>query len=94
VILRAAVALPIRQHWLVIDGNRYRLDFAWPDAKVALECDGHAFHGGQRLWNETEARLAEFAAVGWRVLPVTWDAARRQPDRVIRWLRTSLRHAA
>ena len=31
-----------------------------------------------RVWNNTEARLAEFAAVGWRVLPVTWDAASRQ----------------
>jgi very-short-patch-repair endonuclease len=93
-ILRAEVPSPVRQHWLVIGGDRYRLDFAWPDAKVALECDGYAFHGGRGAWNNAEARLAEFAAVGWRVLPVTWDAAKRQPERVIRWLRTSLRCAA
>ena len=89
-ILRAQVPLPVRQHWLVVNGDRFRLDFAWPHDKVALECDGYAFHGGRSLWNNAEARLAEFAAVGWRVLPVTWDAASRQPERVIRWLRTSL----
>jgi very-short-patch-repair endonuclease len=93
-ILRAAVPLPVRQHWIVVGGNRCRLDFAWPRENVALECDGYAFHGGHRVWNDTEARLAEFAAVGWRVLPVTWNAARRQPERVIRWLRTSLLRAA
>jgi very-short-patch-repair endonuclease len=93
-ILRAEVPLPVRQHWLVVGGDRYRLDFAWPDVKVALECDGYAFHGGVRVWNNSEARLAEFAAVKWRVLPVTWDAASRQPERVIRWLRSSLSKAA
>ena len=93
-IVQAGVPLPVRQHWLVVGGDRYRLDFAWPDAKVALECDGYAYHGGVRVWNNTEARLAELAAVNWRVLPVTWDAARRQPERVIRWLRSSLPRAA
>jgi very-short-patch-repair endonuclease len=93
-ILRADVPLPVRQHRVVIDGERYRLDFAWPDDKVALECDGYAYHGGLRVWNNSEARLAEFAAVKWRVLPVTWDAASRQPERVIRWLRSALSKAA
>jgi very-short-patch-repair endonuclease len=89
-IERAQVPRPVRQHWVVLGGQRYRLDFAWPEQRVGLECDGREFHDGRAKWVNDRARLAEFGAVGWRVLPVTWHAASREPERVTRWLRTAL----
>jgi very-short-patch-repair endonuclease len=92
---RSGAALPIRQHWVSTAGGRYRLDFAWPEQRVAVECDGWEHHGRRRHdFGKDRARYAEVVAAGYRVLPVTWDAAKRDPDRVIRWLRDALIAAA
>jgi very-short-patch-repair endonuclease len=87
---RIRVPLPQRQHWVSLAGRRYRLDFAWPDLRVALECDGWEHHGRRSAFAPDRARFAEFAAAKWRVLPVTWHAVTKEPERVERWLRDSL----
>ena len=87
---RAGVPLPQRQLWVSIAGRRYRLDFAWPEHRVALECDGWEHHGRRSAFAPDRARLAEFAAANWRVLPVTWRAVTQEPRRVERWVRNSL----
>jgi very-short-patch-repair endonuclease len=86
-IIQAGVPLPVRQHWVVLAAQRFRLDFAWPECKVGLECDGQRYHSS---WASDRARLAEFASTHWRILPVTWEAASRRPRRVIDWLRGAL----
>jgi very-short-patch-repair endonuclease len=68
-LLRSArIAEPERQYRIVIAGRTYRVDFAWPEWRVALECDGRAFHDFQR----DRTRWRNLSAAGWRVLPVTW----------------------
>ena len=89
-VQRTGLPLPKRQHWVSLPGGRYRLDFAWPDRRVALECDGWEHHGKRSAFAPDRARLAEFAAARWRVLPVTWNAISKEPARVERWLRDSL----
>jgi very-short-patch-repair endonuclease len=64
---------PVRQYDVTIFGRRYRLDLAWPERRVALECDGRAFHEFQR----DRTRWRHLGASGWRVLPVTWDDVAR-----------------
>jgi very-short-patch-repair endonuclease len=82
--------LPQRQYQVSIAGRRYRLDFAWPELRVGLECDGWEHHGRRSAFAPDRARLAEFAAAKWRVLPVTSHAVTREPARVERWLRDAL----
>jgi very-short-patch-repair endonuclease len=77
---------PERQYWLTAFGRRYRFDFAWPGHRVALECDGRAFHDFQR----DRTRWRHVGASGWRVLPVTWHDITRRPDAVVAELRTAL----
>jgi very-short-patch-repair endonuclease len=89
-ILRTAIPRPERQFWVSLPGGRYRLDFAWPAQRVALECDGWQHHGARSAFAPDRARLAEFAAARWRILPVTWHACTREPERVERWLRSAL----
>ena len=73
-----------------LPGGRYRLDFAWPEQQVGLECDGWEHHGTRSAFGKDRARLAELVAAGWRMLPVTWEACTREPERVVRWLETAL----
>jgi len=89
-IIESGVRLPARQHWVTSTHGRYRLDFAWPDLELGLECDGYDGHGGVVQWGKDKVRLAELAAAKWRILPVTWDACTRQRKRVLRWLRSAV----
>jgi very-short-patch-repair endonuclease len=71
---------PVRQHPVEIDDRRYRLDFAWPSFRVAVEADGFASHGGRRSFNADRRRMAMLASLGWRIVPVTWEDATARAD--------------
>jgi very-short-patch-repair endonuclease len=85
--------LPVRQYSVVAGGERYELDFAWPDRKLGLESDGWGAHSGLGAFQADRARMSELVAAGWRVLTVTWDQVRNDPQRVVRWVRDGLRRA-
>ena len=88
------VRLPERQYWLFGGGARYRVDFAWPDLKFGLECEGFEHHSAYGAWGSDRTRYAEIANLGWRVVPVTWRAATRERDRVVRWITNAVPRAA
>jgi very-short-patch-repair endonuclease len=71
-LLRGAGLRPTRQYDVSYDGQAYRLDFAWPALRVAVEADGYEAHGGRRSFERDHARFAVLAAHGWYVVPVTW----------------------
>jgi hypothetical protein len=53
-----------------LDGNeRYRLDFAWEEVRVALEYDGFAAHVGRG--SRDAAREADLRRLGWTVIRAT-----------------------
>ncbi len=62
--------LPIpRQQLPVLDldgRERYRLDFAWEEARVAVEYDGYVAHVGREV--RDSARQAELERRGWTVI--------------------------
>jgi len=53
----------------------YRFDFAWPDKKLAVECEGGIWRGGRHVTGkgfESDARKYNMAVLlGWRVLRFT-----------------------
>lgn len=57
--------------------GRYFVDFANPKAKVAIECDGAAYHTD---WKKDAARDAELEAVGWTVHRITGSRCRTDSD--------------
>jgi very-short-patch-repair endonuclease len=87
---RSRLPVPARQHWVTTPGGRYRFDFAWPDRKLGLECDGWSHHGSRVAFGKDRERLSEMVSMGWRVLQVTWDIGTRQPRRVVRWVELAL----
>lgn len=93
--LRAsALPEPSRQHVVRLFGKTYRLDFAWPGALVALECDGRLRHSEDSDFQRDRARWSALAAAGWRIVFVTWRDVARDWVRIERQLHAALDHAA
>ena len=63
---------PTPQHWIVVDGlPTYRLDLAYPRARVAVEYDGEDFHTSPEQRAHDEERRAWLRDHGWYVVVVT-----------------------
>jgi hypothetical protein len=52
-------------------GAGYRLDFGWPDARVAAEADGRSAHERSASLESDRFRDNDLAAVGWQTLRFT-----------------------
>lgn len=74
---------PVAQHRVVADGVFVaRVDFAWPDRKVALEYDG-LWHAEPGQFARDRRRLNRLREAGWVVVFVTAEDLRR-PDHLRR----------
>lgn len=62
----------------LLDGNGElrRLDFAWPDLRVAAEYDGLDWHSDPEQMRKDRRRQAALMAVGWTVIPIVVDDLR------------------
>jgi very-short-patch-repair endonuclease len=67
----AGFPAPVRQFWIVLGGRRYRLDFAWPLLRLAVEIDGAAVHGPADLSRDLR-RQNRIILDGWMILRFTW----------------------
>jgi len=80
---------PVVQHPVIVEGNRYYLDLAYPHARLAIEYDG-AEHRGQRRARRDLAREAGLTALGWKILRFDADVVLFRPDRVAAIVRAEL----
>ena len=83
VVARDALDVALAQQ---IQAEGYRIDFAlWHGSdgqRVAVECDGHAFHDGDREAAERDkARDRRLIVAGWQVLRFTGRELVRDPLR-------------
>jgi len=73
--------------------RRWRFDFAWPDALVAVECEGGTWSGGRHVRGAGfEADARKYAAAmlrGWRVFRVT--DAHIDSGEAIEWVSAALK---
>jgi very-short-patch-repair endonuclease len=67
-----------------------RPDFAYPDRRLAIECQSYRWHFGRRKWHYHLERSNELTRLGWRVLYFTWDQLRVEPDSLIDCIRSEL----
>lgn len=67
-----------------------RVDFAYPDLKIAIECDGKRHHFGRDDWEKDLQRRSRLAALGWLVIHVSWDMLTNEPDELERLIRRAL----
>lgn len=68
----------------------YLVDNAFPEAKVAIEVDGYAFHSDADSFQNDRARQNYLILNGWRVLRFTWLDLFEHPERVIAEIRRAI----
>lgn len=88
----AGLPAPSTQYEVVLPGGRrVVLDCAYPADMLALEADSYRHHSSRTDWGRDRIRNRLLAAIGWRILPVTWDDL-AWPDEMIDSVRRGLQH--
>lgn len=62
--------------------GEYRIDFAYPELKIAIEVDGYAFHSGLEAHQRDRDRQNYLVSHGWTILRFTWADVVRRPGHV------------
>lgn len=91
VLRRAGLPDPVAQHRVRSGGRLVAIvDFAYPDARLAIEADGYRWHSGRARWEHDRARRNELTLLGWRIVHVTWTDLDRDPDAIVERIRSAL----
>jgi hypothetical protein len=64
------------------DGELWRVDFAWPEARVAAEYESIDWHAGRDEMLRDKTRWGQIQELGWTIIPIVVKDVRRQPDRL------------
>jgi hypothetical protein len=67
---------PESQYPVELDGGTYRVDFAYPLERIAIECDGYAWHGDRTAFERDRERDVELQGCDWAVVRFTWAKLR------------------
>jgi hypothetical protein len=79
---RSSLPMPVAQYWVEDAGGAVaRVDFAWPERKVAVEYDG-LWHAEPGQFAKDRRRLNRLREAGWTVVFVT-AADLHRPDELI-----------
>jgi very-short-patch-repair endonuclease len=81
---------PVPQCEVPLSFGSIHVDFAYPERRLAIECDSYAFHMDRESFERDRRRDAELQALGWTVLRITWAQLRWNPKYVIGLLRQHL----
>ena len=87
---RAGLRRPVFQHEVVVGGRRRRLDFAYPELRLAIEVDGYESHSRYDVFEDDRRRANDLELAGWTVLRFTWAQVTKRPDYVVAVLRRAL----
>lgn len=65
-------------------GRLWRLDFAWPGDKFAVEYDGFVFHSDPDALTRDRQKRAALRELDWNLMPIVSDDVRRRPYDTVR----------
>jgi very-short-patch-repair endonuclease len=77
------IPIPECNEVLVIEGERFEIDFLWRSHRVALETDGNQFHGNPLAQARDRHRDRVLTAAGYRIPRLGWDDLRDRPEATI-----------
>jgi hypothetical protein len=78
-------SLPLPELQYVIrghDGELWRVDFAWPQWRLAAEYESIDWHAGRDAMLRDKSRWGKIQELGWTIIPIVVDDVRREPDRL------------
>ena len=90
---QAGLPEPARQVDVTAGSRHFRLDFAYVDHRIAVECDGFATHGTRAAFEDDRLRQNLLVLEGWTILRFTWRQIVSRPDEVVIQVRAALRRA-
>jgi hypothetical protein len=93
-MIDGGLPIPTLQHE-IIDGNRElrRVDFAWPEQRVAVEYDGVDWHSDPDAMKRDRRRRAALEAVGWVIISIVFEDVRYRAWEFVARIDAQLRHA-
>lgn len=50
-----------------------KVDFAYPQWRIAVEADGYSAHSSRRDWTRDRVHANSLAVIGWALLRLTWE---------------------
>jgi hypothetical protein len=95
VMIDGGLPSPMLQYEVLdLQGYTWRLDFAWPELRVAAEYDGVDWHSGPNAFLRDRRRTSALQELGWAIVPIVAEDVRYRPGELVRRLVTQLRRAA
>jgi len=95
VMIDGGLLPPVLQYEVVdLQGYTWRLDFAWPDYRVAAEYDGVDWHSGPGAFFRDRRRGAALQDLGWIVVPIIAGDVRCRPRELVARIERRLERAA
>ncbi|MEU9804946.1 hypothetical protein [Mycobacterium sp. NPDC050853] len=71
-------------------GELWRVDFAWPDIRLAAEYDSIEWHASREGMLRDKMRTARLQECGWTIVPITVEDVRRDPIGLVARIRHHL----
>ena len=68
----------------------YERDCVWPDQRLVVELDGHAFHATRASFERDREKDRALLAAGWRTIRLTWRQLDQSPEALVADLRMML----
>ncbi len=79
---------PVAEH--PVPGTRYRVDLAYPQWKIAIECLGKDGHLNDKAFEYDPIRRNKLELKGWLIIEVTWQRLRDEPAAAIQEIREAI----
>lgn len=90
----SGLPIPELQYEIVdLNSRTWRLDFAWPDYRVAVEYDGFDWHSDREHFQRDRQKRAALNEMGWSLISVVFDDVRVHPAEMLRRIVTALERA-
>lgn len=90
-LIDAGLEAPVYEHVVDVNGRRFRIDLAYPDHGLAIECDSARWHHNRRSFELDPRRRNLLLSVGYRVLSFTWHDYTSDPNGLVATVRSGLR---
>ena len=80
VFIDGGLPLPELQYQIIDRcGELWRVDFAWPEARLAVEYDSVEWHANPTAFKHDRIKMSRLQECGWSVMPIVVDDVRKYP---------------
>jgi very-short-patch-repair endonuclease len=85
-LTRWRIPIPRVNEYLHVSGERFELDFLWPEARLVVETDGRKYHGNPFAQARDDHRNRVLRAAGYEVRRLSWQDLTTRPQTTLNHL--------